>query len=266
VPWTTSVAEANLRIEAIEVGIALACLLVAELGYRLALRHSAVEEDATRSQVSTVQAATLGLVALLLAFTLSMAEARFAERRHLILRESNAIGTTYLRAGFLPSPEGAEVRAMLRRYVESRRRFYRESAVSTINEAEREGEALQHRIWALTERLARAHPDWDALMAFADPLNDMIDLDSARLAALENRVPRTILGLLVSSALLAAGVTGYGCGATRRRSGLSLVVIPLLLGLSCAVVLDLDDPDLGAIRVGERSMDRLADALGESSD
>jgi hypothetical protein len=42
------------------------------------------------------------LVSLLLGFTLTLAAARFFERRSLLIEESNSIGTTYLRAVTLP--------------------------------------------------------------------------------------------------------------------------------------------------------------------
>ena len=40
--------------------------------------------------------AVLGLLALLMAFTFALAIDRFDTRRHLVLEEANAIGTTYL--------------------------------------------------------------------------------------------------------------------------------------------------------------------------
>jgi len=45
----------------------------------------------------------LALLGLLLAFTFSGASSRFDARRHLIIEETNAIGTAYLRLGMLPA-------------------------------------------------------------------------------------------------------------------------------------------------------------------
>ena len=60
--------------------------------------------DSSSEPVGVVQAALLGLVGLLLAFGLTMAVGRYETRRALIVQESNAIGTTYLRAQLLPEP------------------------------------------------------------------------------------------------------------------------------------------------------------------
>ena len=51
-----------------------------------------------------MQAAMLGFMGLVLAFGLSLAVGRYEDRRAAIVNESNAIGTTYLRAQTLPEP------------------------------------------------------------------------------------------------------------------------------------------------------------------
>ena len=51
-----------------------------------------------------VQAALLGLVALILAFGLTMAVGRYDSRRAAVVDDANAIGTTYLRAQTLREP------------------------------------------------------------------------------------------------------------------------------------------------------------------
>lgn len=45
---------------------------------------------------------------------------RFDTRRHLIVEETNAIGTAYLRLDLLPSDAQAKLRNNFREYVESR--------------------------------------------------------------------------------------------------------------------------------------------------
>ena len=64
-------------------------------------------------------AATLGLLAFILAFTFGLAASRFDSRMQVLLDEANAIGTTYLRAGMLPE-QGKQIRALLREYADAR--------------------------------------------------------------------------------------------------------------------------------------------------
>ena len=67
-----------------------------------------------------IGAATLGLLGLLLGFTLSMAIARWDARRDVIVNESNAIGTLWFRGGLLDEPLRSELRDALREYTEAR--------------------------------------------------------------------------------------------------------------------------------------------------
>lgn len=73
-----------------------------EIGFRLGRRVESKDNEITKSQINMLPAASLGLLALLLGFTFSMALARFDTRKQLVLDEANAIGTTYLRAQLLP--------------------------------------------------------------------------------------------------------------------------------------------------------------------
>ena len=56
----------------------------------------------------------LGLLALMIAFTFSMALSRFDLRRDALLNEANVIGTTALRARLLPEPHRIETLKLLR--------------------------------------------------------------------------------------------------------------------------------------------------------
>ena len=90
------------NLGAILLGTLLILLLSLMIGYWVG--HRAGTKDGQDSQVTTIQAAVMGLLGLLLAFTFSMAAARYDLRRNLVLQESNAIGTAYLRTQMLPEP------------------------------------------------------------------------------------------------------------------------------------------------------------------
>ena len=79
-------------------------LLATEAGFLLGRRSQSNTGDDSRSQIYTIQGATLGLLALLLGFTFAMAMSRYDTRKQMVLDESNAIGTTFLRAQLLPEP------------------------------------------------------------------------------------------------------------------------------------------------------------------
>ena len=96
-------------------------LAVYEFGYQIGkwVRRRSTAEDSKPDEGPTgiIVGAILGLMAFLLAITMGMASDRFDARRGLVLEETNAIGTAYLRAGYLDEPASSELRALLREYV-----------------------------------------------------------------------------------------------------------------------------------------------------
>jgi hypothetical protein len=81
-------------------------LMATEVGFRLGRKVEARTPDNIKAQIFTVEAAILGILALLLGFTMSMAVSRFEIRKQLVLEEADAIGTSSLRAQLLPAPAG----------------------------------------------------------------------------------------------------------------------------------------------------------------
>jgi len=239
-----------------DVVVMIALLVTTELMYRAGRSTRMARDEATRSQISTLQASTLGMLALILGFTLSMADSRFGTRRQIVRAEAAAVGTTYLRADFLPEPERSQSRELLRSYVDARRAYFRASpdeAPATTARAQ----ALHVQLWTHTATAATAHPDWDVLGTYIESLNEMIDLEAARDLTIEGRLPPAIRGLLFLVALVAVGVTGYATGFARVRSPLSLYVTPILVALAGAVIADLDRTRAGIISTGDRPMERL---------
>ena len=87
---------------------------MAEIGNRIGLRfHMAKAENA---DVGTLAAASLGLLALLVAFSISMAESRYDSRRNIVLEEANAIGSTANFALMLPQSAQQPILSLLRDY------------------------------------------------------------------------------------------------------------------------------------------------------
>jgi hypothetical protein len=69
---------------------------------------------------STIQAAVFALLGLLLGFTFANGISHLDQRRVLIVQESNAIGTAYLRLDLLPANQQQEMRQLFRQYLDTR--------------------------------------------------------------------------------------------------------------------------------------------------
>jgi hypothetical protein len=96
--------------------------VAAYLGDAFRKRQRAGSVD--RGDLTTVLAAALTLLALVIGFSFSMAVSRYDQRKNYEEAEANAIGTEYVRADFLPATNAATVRDLLRKYTDLRVLFY----------------------------------------------------------------------------------------------------------------------------------------------
>ncbi len=90
------------------------------IGYRYILAKRRETPDTSDKGMGAISGATLGLLAFLLAFVVGFGLNLYSERRMLVIDEANAIGTTYLRAGYLDEPIRTESRDLLTQYVDQR--------------------------------------------------------------------------------------------------------------------------------------------------
>jgi hypothetical protein len=141
-----------------------------------------------------------------------MALGRYDSRRNLVLQEANAIGTTYLRASFLPARHKNAVEDLLRHYVDARIPLYdRNTSPTKLKSLEEQSSNLQHELWEHLIAAAKESPS-PVTATFIGSLNETIDLDAARLHALRSHVPGAAW-LLV---LFVAGVGCYMTGCSRH--------------------------------------------------
>src|SRR5262249_14717788 len=166
-----------------------------ELGYRIAKWRKQRAKDHAEAPTAPIVAATLGLLAFLLAFTFGTAASRFEERRQAVLAESNAINVSFLRAQLIPEPMSTNSRNLLREYVDVRLAGVQPDQ---FVQAVAKSEELHKRLWA--EAIAAAQKEKSPMTSlFIQSLNDVIGLHEKRVtAAIYNRVPSAIwIGLYV---------------------------------------------------------------------
>ena len=241
------------ELAAIILAIVGGATLAGFVGGRYLREHSA----ALREPYGVLQAALLGVVGLLLAFGLSLAVERYQNRRAALVEESNAIGTTYLRAQLLAEPQRSESLVLLRRYTTLALRTTHEVPNSdAIRRTTAQEGVLQRRLWRLGGQAMAAAPLASAPRLYVDSLNSTIDLQSARLSALANRVPSAVLavevfGAAVALGLLALHISLLGRGLLPMLAAAGLVTMLLL------VTFDLDRPTRGLIEVPDTPLKAL---------
>ncbi len=189
-----------LPITGVFVLIAAILLALYEIGFRVGRWYQSRTPDEKEGPTSMLVGSLLALLAFLLAVTMGMAADRFDSRRQAVLNEANAIGTTYLRAGYLPGQYGTDARALLREYVPLRVNVA-DRQVLAANFA-RSAEILDE-LWKQAEQLARAEPGSEAVALYVETLNETIDMHETRVTAIVYaRVPETILLGLLALAML----------------------------------------------------------------
>jgi hypothetical protein len=230
-------------------------LAATEAGFHLGRKSEANTPDKTKSQTSAVEAAILGVLALLLGFTMSMAVSRFEARKQLVLAEANAIGTSCALTDLLPAAEGSEIASLLRQYVNVRVQYGAAgNDLSRLAILQVQIVRLQKEVWARAVAYGQKDPNPVKAGLLLQSLNQTIDLESARRMAMQNHVPVSVIYLDGIVGLLAAMLVGFSFGLNGRRQIFSMCVLTLAITLVFAVIIDLDRPRSGLIRVGQQPM------------
>jgi hypothetical protein len=220
-----------------------------EVGYRVGRKRIDRNPDIVAG-VGVIEAATFGLMGLLLAFQFSVAQTRLEFRRSLIVKEANAIGTAYLRIDLLPPDAQPPLRDLFRRYTETRIAVF-ESLPDTRRSDEKLAKAngLQGQIWSAATAAVLGDPSPGTRQLVIAALNDMIDITTERTVATRNHVPAAIVGLLLLVALAGALLAGHAMAVRRRgHSTMHQVVFAAVVATTLFVMIDLEFPRYGLVR------------------
>ena len=237
--------------------LAVVCACV-EIGYRVARYRRNHSEDEKEAPVGSMVGATLGLLAFMLAFTFGLAASRFDDRRQVVLAEANAIGTAYLRAAMIPEPMRTESRSLLRDYVDARLEGVQPGKVE---QAIAKSEMLHDRLWS--QAVAAAEKDRSPITGlYIQSLNEVIDLHAKRImVALQSRIPGAIWLSLYLLAALAMIAIGYHQGLSKSTRSFVAVALTLAFSATLILVVDLDRPGEGLLRVSQQSMIDLRNSI-----
>lgn len=202
----------------------------------------------------------LGLLALLTAFTFSLSLNRYEVRRAVVVSEANAIGTAEMRVRLLAAPDNARLSGMLQSYARTRLEYGMATAAgkpalaarSAVQRAQLQGAAVA----ALTPE-ART-----PLAALVSPsINAVLDIGVEREALNAARVPGIIIFALILYNLLTAAMLGFALTGARARQRPATIMLFALLTLAIALILDLDRPQRGTIRIDQTPMKQLVEGF-----
>jgi hypothetical protein len=234
-------------------------ILFNEFGFRLGRYVQNRTDDEVKELTGSVQASILGLLALLLGFTFSMAMQRYDDRNQALIEEANAIGTTVLRVQLLPAPHQPQVTQLLRQYIDLRVTL---GEINLTKHAERnrynqQVKQLQSDLWNLAVRATNDDPRPVTTGAFVSALNEMIDNQGKRHALLQMHVPEVVLLLLFIVFIASVGILGYSSGLSGKRIVAPTVLVSFLISMIVFIIIDLDRPMRGLIQVDQGIMQEL---------
>jgi hypothetical protein len=202
-----------------------ALLAAIEFGHWLGRRLSASTWEDVSSPFLSLTGASMGLLGLLLAFSLQ--------------------------------PEAAQrVKTLLREYVDSRLAYHGAMAESQqAGQLFNDAQAIQVRLWAVVSVMAiYREPASANFSALTSAVTDMGAVRNERRYAIDNQIPSSVIVLLVFVTLLTTAMSGLAFGANRRRIWLALLGFPLVISLVIYTILDLDRPTRGWILVDQTPM------------
>jgi hypothetical protein len=236
--------------------------LALECGYRIGKWRHAHRPDEREQPVGGMVASILGLLALVLGFTFSLAASRFEARRQTLLDEANAIGTTYLRARLLPTPERIEIESLLREYVDVRIRGIADKKAA---EAIARSEAIHELLWTQAASAAEKNQASILVGVFIQSLNDVIDLHAKRVTVgIRSRIPLMVWASLFGLALIGMASVGYQAGLSTTRRSPAMLVLVLAFSVVLALIADLDRGQEGLLQVSQQALIDVQRAMQSS--
>jgi hypothetical protein len=237
----------DLDLTILDPAIIILITGTAEVGARLGQRFR--RRAPYEADIGTLTGALLGLLALLLGFSFSLAVSRYDESRNLVLEEANAIGSTANFALMLPAPTQGPILRLLHDYA-----VVRIGLAVPFDRAQLERDIarsldLQNRLWQQATIVTAAAPQSLPAYRFVASLNEVNNIHEKQLTALRYHVPGALMFMLVGIAMVAMGFTSFERGITGARRPVAILIMSLTVAMVIILVADLDRPSRGVIRV-----------------
>lgn len=251
------------------IGLVTLILLIVsvEIGYWIGLKAKVEMTQPMKTQISTIQTAILTIFTFLLGFTFAMALSRFDNRKQMVVKESNAIGTAVLRSKLLPENQQAKMIELFKQYVNVEFSITSRANVPLKERKEQNLEAkrLQALMWDEAFAATENNPLSVPAGLFATSINQLIDIKTERDIAISNHVPEIVLLGLFLFAALAIGILGYGNGLAATHARYPAIILCIVITISFILIIDLDRPNRGLTKVSQESMIDLMTIINKVS-
>jgi len=237
------------------------CVLLFEIGFRMGRRlRRRFPEAEVGGATGGVTGGLLGLLAFMLAVTIGIAGTQNLNRLELVNTEANAIGTAYLRADFLEEPDRTALLDLLVEYVTVRLAPSRGQA--TLDDMIARSEEIHNQLWSIAQANANEHPEWETRGLLVDAINEVIDVHGSRVFFGYARIPQLLWIAFYMISGLSFWILGILNSAVNRRNLISIILFALVVAGVLLVIMDLDRPQQGFLRIVQAPLISLESQIG----
>ena len=237
-------------------------LLSMEIGFRAGQRKRRTLPEDEKVQAGPLVAASLSLLAFMLAMVFSNVQSRSHQRMQVALNEAKVIGETYRAADALPAAVRAEVRQHLVEYVSVRVDALQDGTPQRLQEARDRSEELQSVLWSTAVTFADEHPS-SVTTLFMRSMNQVIDLHEERITvSIHYRLPGILWIVLYGLVIFANAQGGYaGALSSQRRLLPITITATLAFSVVLLLVISLDRPHHALSTVSYAAMLDLQESI-----
>lgn len=220
------------------------------MGFRY--RQRQLRKDSTNSPegLGPIETSLVGLMALMLSFTFSLASSKFEKRRQIIIEESNNIGTAILRCDLYNDSMRHLFHQDFNEYINARIAYYEAGTdEQKIQTALKNGAIYSHKIW---NRAADYSHDLEHRVSTAQlipAVNAMIDIVTTRENSRLSKVPPLILIVLGVLMLISSFLVGYD--QKGKRNLVLITSFAVMTTIALYLILELDRPRRGLLNLNK---------------
>jgi hypothetical protein len=172
-----------------------------------------------------------------------------------------------VRAGLFNEPIASRLQTSIAHYAAERRDFVAAGEDQrALDRIAKDTARTQDEIWAAMKE-ALASPDGEGLTtATLTSMNEMFDLASTRQALIQAHIPNMVMAVLVGFAAATAYLLGYGSAHERQGHNAATTIVFALVAIAIALIIDLDRPRLGFIKINQDPMERVIRSINPSNE
>lgn len=241
------------------------CILLPILaGQRYGLYTKTKAGQINESPVGSVVGAALGLLAFMLAFTFQIVDNRYNSRKELLLDEVTAIRTTYLQSGLIPEPYKTASRKLLIKYTDLRVDFIKNVSPKKLENLKTGSQTVLDSLWHYSEALASQDRSSEAYSLYISSVNELNEIYNKRVTfTFEYRIPIAILWVLLIVSFASMFLLGFQFGISGKKYNTLAVFISAIFASVMFLILALDRPETGLIRLNQTPILTLNKQLHE---